>query len=250
MPEFPHIQADSIPWLSTEEMIEVDRLMEEVYGIQLIQMMENAGRGLSLVAKHLLGGSVYGKKITVLAGTGGNGGGAMVAARRLHTWGATVAVYVTNPEKLTPIPSQQYKILQQLDLILKKGQELEVEKSHKSDLILDGIIGYSLSGNPRGIAREMIRWANEQEAPILSLDTPSGISLTTGQIYEPVIQAVATMTIALPKKGLFREEVKGIRGDLYLGDISVPDELYAETTLKVNTKTVFEQSDVLRLLDA
>ncbi|MEM7515057.1 MAG: hypothetical protein AAF388_29285, partial [Bacteroidota bacterium] len=74
--------------------------------------------------------------------------------------------------------------------------------------------------------------------------------LTTGQIYEPVIQAAATMTIALPKKGLFTEKVKGIRGELYLGDISVPDELYAEKTLEVSLKTVFAQSDVLRLLDA
>ncbi|MEL6193601.1 MAG: NAD(P)H-hydrate epimerase [Bacteroidota bacterium] len=247
--EIPHIQATDVPWLSTEEMIEVDRLMEEVYGIQLIQMMENAGRGLALVAKHLLGGAINEKNIVVLAGTGGNGGGAMVAARRLHMWGAVVKVYVTNYDKLTPIPLHQHRILQKLDLTLETGEELVKKESIEADLILDGIIGYSLSGNPRGIAGEMIRWANQQDTPVLSLDTPSGISLTTGQIYEPVIQAAATMTIALPKKGLFPEKVKGIRGDLYLGDISVPDELYAEKTLGVSLKTVFAQSDVLRLLD-
>ena len=119
MKEFPHIQAADIPWLSTEDMIEVDRLMEEEYGITLIQMMENAGRGLALTAKYLLKGTLAGKKIIVLAGTGGNGGGAMVAARRLHMWGATVAVYVTKPEKLSPIPLHQYRILQKLDLTLQ-----------------------------------------------------------------------------------------------------------------------------------
>ncbi|MEM8897157.1 MAG: NAD(P)H-hydrate epimerase [Bacteroidota bacterium] len=250
MTEFPHIQLTDVPWLSTEEMVEVDRLMEEVYGIQLIQMMENAGRGLALVAKHLLGGTIYGKKVVVIAGTGGNGGGAMVAARRLHMWGATVEVYITKPDKLTPIPLHQYNILQKLDMTLDSGEELVQKEVIEADLVLDGIIGYSLSGNPKGIAGEMIRWANRQKAPILSLDTPSGISLTTGQIYEPVIQAAATMTIALPKKGLFTEKVKSIRGDLYLGDISVPDELYAEKTLGVRLKAIFAQSDVLRLLDA
>ena len=240
----------NVPFVDTAQMIEVDRAMIEDYEILLIQMMENAGRALALTAKHLLKGTLEGKKIIVLAGTGGNGGGAMVAARRLHMWGATVKVYVTKPEKLTPIPLHQYNILQKLELALASGEELVKRELTEVDLILDGIIGYSLSGNPRGIAGKMIRWANQQDTPVLSLDTPSGISLTTGQIYEPVIQAAATMTIALPKKGLFREEVKGIRGDLYLGDISVPDELYAEKTLGVSLKTVFAQSDVLRLLDA
>ena len=36
-----------IPFISTQQMIEVDRLMIEEYGIQLIQMMENAGRNLA-----------------------------------------------------------------------------------------------------------------------------------------------------------------------------------------------------------
>ena len=250
MSEIPHIQAADIPWLSTEDMIEVDRLMEEEYGIALIQMMENAGRGLAITAKHLLKDTLEGKKIIALAGTGGNGGGAMVAARRLHMWGASVEVYVTNPERLTPIPLHQYKILQKLDLTLETGEELLKKRSIEADLILDGIIGYSLSGNPRGIAGEMIQWANQQQSTVLALDTPSGISLTTGQVYEPVMKAAATMTLALPKKGLFKEEVKDIRGDLYLGDISVPDELYAEKTLELSLKTVFAQSDVLRLLDA
>ncbi len=43
-----------IPTLTTEEMIEVDRLMIENYGIQLIQMMENAGRNLAEIALQML----------------------------------------------------------------------------------------------------------------------------------------------------------------------------------------------------
>ena len=89
-----------VPSISTEQMIEVDRLMIDHYGIELIQMMENAGRGLALLAKARLGGSVKGVSIMVLAGTGGNGGGAMVAARRLHNWGAKVVIILTKPGEL------------------------------------------------------------------------------------------------------------------------------------------------------
>ena len=95
-----------LPVLTTEQMIEVDRLMIEEYHIELIQMMENAGRCLAMTARdHFCQGSVEDKHIYVLAGTGGNGGGAMVAARRLHNWGAKVEVFITKNqmkyEKLT-----------------------------------------------------------------------------------------------------------------------------------------------------
>ncbi len=73
------------PKIDTPQMREVDRLMIEDYHIELIQMMENAGRCLAILTKErFFDGDVEGKHIIVLAGTGGNGGGALVAARRLH----------------------------------------------------------------------------------------------------------------------------------------------------------------------
>ena len=71
--------------IDTPQMIEVDRLMMEDYHIELIQMMENAGRCLAIVAREeFLGKDPHKKRIAILAGTGGNGGGALVCARRLH----------------------------------------------------------------------------------------------------------------------------------------------------------------------
>lgn len=64
-----------IPFISTQQMVEVDRLMMEEYGIQLIQMMENAGRNLAELARQLLGGDIRTKRIAVLSGAGNNGGG-------------------------------------------------------------------------------------------------------------------------------------------------------------------------------
>jgi len=79
---------EDIRYLTTDQMIEVDRAMIEDFKIELIQMMENAGRNLaSLARERFLDGDPIGKRVVVLAGTGGNGGGALVAARRLHNWG-------------------------------------------------------------------------------------------------------------------------------------------------------------------
>jgi NAD(P)H-hydrate epimerase len=97
----------AVPHLTTAEMIEVDRAMMEDYHIELIQMMENAGRNLAHLARiRFLGGDPRGRQVLVLAGTGGNGGGALVAARRLHNWGARVDVITTRlGDAFTPVPS-------------------------------------------------------------------------------------------------------------------------------------------------
>ena len=43
----PEVSSGTLELLNTEEMIEVDRLMTDVLKIELIQMMENAGRNLA-----------------------------------------------------------------------------------------------------------------------------------------------------------------------------------------------------------
>jgi len=78
-----------IPSLSIEQMVEVDRAMVEDFGTLLLQMMELAGRHLAHLARErFLAGDARGHDVVVLAGTGGNGGGALVCARRLAGWGA------------------------------------------------------------------------------------------------------------------------------------------------------------------
>jgi NAD(P)H-hydrate epimerase len=238
---------DEAPDLTTEQMVEVDRAMIEDYGIELIQMMENAGRNLAHLARErFLDSNPQGKHVIVLAGRGGNGGGAMVCARRLSNWGATVSVYLPKEEgEFQGVPARQLSILSRMELpILQPGDTVLSSELGGADVIVDGLIGYSLSGSPRGTAAELIRWANEQSTPILSLDTPSGLDTATGKVFDPTIKAAATLTLALPKQGLRtrREQV----GELYLADISVPPALY-EKALGLKVGPLFAESDVIRL---
>ncbi|MDH3259128.1 MAG: NAD(P)H-hydrate epimerase, partial [Deltaproteobacteria bacterium] len=216
-----------VPWLTTGQMREVDRAMVEDYRIELIQMMENAGRNLARLAGVLfLGGDPVGKNVVVLAGSGGNGGGAMVSARRLIGWGARVRVLLTKgAEKYGTVPSRQRKILDRMGAPVDHVEDLAGVSS--PDLIIDGIIGYSLKGAPRGRAADMIRWANRSGVPVLALDTPSGVDASSGRVFDPAIRAAATLTLALPKEGLRAERAREHVGDLYLADIGVPPELYA-----------------------
>jgi len=236
-----------IPTLTTEQMIEVDRAMIEDFNIDLIQMMENAGRNLAHLARiRFLGGAPEGKKIFVLAGIGGNGGGALVSARRLFNYGAQVVVITTKPQdKFAPIPAKQHIIISRMGIPVLLPDE--IDQNNHPDLIIDGIIGYSLSGAPRGNAKKLIEWANSQAAPILALDAPSGVDVTTGKAFDPAIIAAATMTLALPKKGLCSPDVKANIGELYLADIGVPPTLYRGNPFLPEVDNIFSKGDILRL---
>jgi len=237
-----------VPYLTTGQMIEVDRAMIEDYHIQLIQMMENAGRNLAHLARiRFFEGNPAGKRVAVLAGTGGNGGGALVCARRLHNWGARVQIIPTKPDgAFTPVPAHQLDVLRRMQVPVAQAGNVDTSTA-PFDLIIDGIIGYSLKGAPRGPAADLINWANAQPAPILALDAPSGVDTTGGTAYSPAIYATATMTLALPKEGLRAPGVPAQVGELYLADISVPPRLYAESALALQVDHIFAQSDIVRL---
>ncbi|MEP3477750.1 MAG: NAD(P)H-hydrate epimerase [Fuerstiella sp.] len=241
---FPKVGQDAVPHLTTDQMIEVDRAMIQDFGIELIQMMENAGRGLARLAmSRFLPQSATSKKVLVLAGRGGNGGGALVAARRLHHWGATVEVALTRPaDSFDGIPKHQLAIVKKLNIPIHE-QTLSFAVPH---LIVDGMIGYSLKGAPREHTADLIQFVNAADTPVLSLDTPSGIDTTSGTVYDPAVAATATLTLALPKAGLLAVNTSPLVGELYLADISVPPTLYSSLGLTVSPQ-LFAASDIIRL---
>jgi NAD(P)H-hydrate epimerase len=237
----------TVPALTTAQMIEVDRAMMEDYHIELIQMMENAGHTLAQLARgRFLDGDPRDKSVIVLAGSGGNGGGALACARRLHNYGADVRVYLARPPAdFAPVPAHQLDILTRMGVPVFQADDIGVAPQPR--LIVDGVIGYSLQGNPRGAAATLIQWANDQSAPILALDAPSGLDTTTGTPFEPTIRATATMTLALPKAGLLPDDVRPFVGELYLADISVPPALYAAPALQLSVGPIFAAGDIVRL---
>lgn len=205
---YPIIARDGLGWLTEEQMIEVDRVMIDDLHIELIQMMENAGRNLARLVLDLFApGSV-----TVFAGSGGNGGGGLVAARHLANAGVDVSISLGRPaEEMTGVPGHQLDILQRMGVANAP--------TGTADVCVDALIGYSLHGAPRGRTAELIGEMGRDVSPVVSLDTPSGLNVTTGETPGLVVQADATLTLALPKQGLRNSDEVG---DLYVADIAVP----------------------------
>lgn len=211
-------------------MVEVDRVMVEELGIDLVRMMENAGRSLAELAL----GRFHPESVTVLVGPGGNGGGGLVAARHLANRGAAVTVVLVRPG-LEGVPGEQLSIVERMGVPVRSDPP-------PADLVIDALIGYSLSGDPRGRAAALIRWALDQTFPVLALDTPSGLDVTSGAPAEPCIDATATLTLALPKTGLLDSDRVG---ELYLADISVPPAVYRRWGIEAGG--LFSTGGVVRL---
>jgi NAD(P)H-hydrate epimerase len=171
----------NIPVISAQQMAEVDRLMIEVYQIDLIQMMENAGRNLADLALRMTA-HLHDLSFLVIAGSGNNGGGGLVAARHLINRGYRVRVVLTGDEtRLKPIPKHQWAIL--------KNMGVEAVNPTKIDtfaVIIDAMIGYGLQGQPREPISGWIERINHSGIPILSLDVPSGLDATPRNPLQPL----------------------------------------------------------------
>jgi NAD(P)H-hydrate epimerase len=233
-----------LPALTAAQMREVERRMVEEYGIARLQTVENAGRALAQLAKRLLDGDIADRPLVVLAGRGNNGAGGLAAARHLLNWGAWVQVLCASPPaNYAGVAAQQLATLQGMGAPLawaEEGWELP-----PCDLLIDALIGCGLAGVPRGAARAVIQLANSSPAPILSLESPSGLEPIEGRLYTPHIHAAATLALGLPKTGLLVEPGRGVCGDLYLADIGVPSGLYPRLGLDV--PPVFARDSVLAL---
>ena len=221
--------------------------MVEDFGIALLQMMENAGRALATVARErFFQGDARGHRAVVLCGAGGNGGGGLVCARRLHAWGCEVTVCLSAySSRFEGVAGHQLAILEKVGLrVHPPGESLPLPTS---ELVIDALIGYSLRGAPVGPTAEMIEAANAANVAVLSLDMPSGIDGDTGHALDSAIRADATLTLALAKRGLLEDAARPYVGELYLADIGVHAELYTRAPLCLKVGSVFARGDVVRL---
>jgi NAD(P)H-hydrate epimerase len=209
----------AVPAVTEEEMRKVDRIAVEDFHLGILPMMENAGRNLALNVLEMLTDTKA--VVTVLAGPGGNGGGGICCARHLYNRGIKVSVILSQETKrLTASARTQLDILQQAGLQPQNPRHA-TQVIRDASLVVDALIGYSLSGAPRGLTAELIYECNQHASRVLSLDLPSGMHATTGETPGVVVQAERTLTLALPKTGL-----RHFHGDLFLADIGIPPQVY------------------------
>jgi len=225
----------SVTAVTADEMRDVDRVAVEDVGLQLLQMMENAGR---ILAWHVR--DVRGSDVVVVAGNGGNGGGGLTCARHLANRDVPVRVVLDRPpEELSGAAAHQRQILDEMNVPVTSGVESLADADGRTTIV-DALIGYGLRGTLRPPADKYINRMSDLSRPTVSLDVPSGIDATTGEALGEVVAPDRTVTLALPKTGLDAHT-----GKLYLADISIPRTVYDRLNLEYEPP--FDDDDWVRL---
>lgn len=211
-----------VPALSVAEMHEVDRVAVEQTGPTLLQMMEHAGTELALSALEMLGDDWRSSKVIVLVGGGNNGGGGVCAARHLANRGLTVLVVsILRPAEADGALGQQHLALAEAPAEVIRWDE--AFDTSEADLVIDAVIGTGLQDAPRARQMALIRAAQAASGPVISLDVPSGLNADSGETPGFAVQPTRTLTLALPKQGLTRENA----GELWLADLGIPPGVFA-----------------------
>jgi NAD(P)H-hydrate epimerase len=182
---------------SSAELRQADREARERF-IEPIQLMEVAGWQIARVVEAVLGG-VAGKSIIVVAGSGNNGGDALVAARFLHQRGAHVAASVVTPRDADSLVAQHARTIERLGIMI---DEAPAGIGTTTDLIVDGLLGTGIRPPLRPPAPDIIRAMNASGRPIVAVDVPSGVDASTGEVEGAAVTATRTVTFHGAKVGL------------------------------------------------
>ncbi len=214
---FPVIDANKIRTLSLEAFKEMDYYAVSNYHLPVELMMESAGMQLARLAATC---AEPGSRVLVAAGPGNNGGGGLVAARRLEAWGYKVQFSM-------PVGTKHKLIQDQMNRTIAYGVEKIVESTY--DLILDCLFGFSQRLPLPDQVSELIRVLNKMKGIKISLDIPTGISDSGEHIR---FLADKVLTVAAPKTILMNHIDKF---ELYIADVGIPTEVYVRNKIDYNT---------------
>ena len=152
-------------------------------------LMENAARSLALITHKLYPEG----RVAAVIGKGHNGGDVEIALNTLERWGREVQRIIT--------PQDDF---------------------HTAAVVLDGLLGTGAQGAPRGAYADLIRAVNASQVPVIAADLPSGVDATTGEVFDPAVRAVVTVTFGFPKLGLLRHPARALCGRLICVEIGFP----------------------------
>jgi NAD(P)H-hydrate epimerase len=226
----------ALPAMTAEDMRGTD-LKAQRLGVSGDRLMEQAGAAVAVAARALMvtmERPALGLAL-ILCGPGNNGGDGLVAARHLAAAGRRCAVVLVGSEA-RPGSGDAARNWDRLEGITS------VERSHaatprdvgmllhgveRAAVVIDALLGTGVRGSlrePIAAAVDLVERARALGVPVLAVDAPTALDLTSGQASEPVVRADATVTFHRPKQGLLTRNGRELAGRVLVAPIGIPHQ--------------------------
>lgn len=210
------------PIYQTEQIREFERLVLERYSLPEEALMQRAGKA---ALDFMLRRWGQAETIVVFCGGGHNGGDGYVLATLAHERGLKVKViHVGELAGMKPLTQRMHDACRHAGVsILAFDDKMDIH----ADLLVDALCGIGVNTALRDEAIQAIRCMQRSQAPIFSLDIPSGIDADTGNVLGLAVHANATLTFIGFKLGLLTGSGAAHTGELAMHDLQLPVELRA-----------------------
>jgi len=229
-------EAADRPPMTAEAMTGADRRAQAL-SVPGERLMEHAGTAVA-AAVHALAldqERVAVGPILVLCGSGNNGGDGFVVARRLGGRGfRVICVLVSNESRPgTPDAVRNWQRLDGIEAVRRlhaaNPRDLSVlgGSIERVAVVVDALLGTGVRGGLREPIRsavELARRAREAAVPVVAIDTPTAVDLTSGDPSDPVVHADLTVTFHRPKTGLLTRRGAALAGRVLVAPIGIPPE--------------------------
>lgn len=218
------------------KMRQLDKTAVEKFGIREELLMENAGQAVTSVILKKIG--IERKKFLVFCGLGNNGGDGFVVARKLHSNGGEVKVFLLgDPAKYKGVSKTNLNILFRIPIEVRQLESVTEIKREISqcDAIVDALLGTGITRDVSGLYQGVVMAVNQSKKPVFSVDIPSGVNGDTGQVMGTAVRANYTVTFGLPKLGNMLYPGFELCGKQYVTHISFPQTMTQSTSLKIET---------------
>lgn len=204
-----------VPVLSAAGVKAVDARLARAGLLDLA--MEEAGRaGADAVQTHFPAG-----RVLLLAGSGANGGDALVAARHLLAMGREVRVLaLPSKHALTRLNRRR------LRSVGVKPAALTLAALNRAlpdaAVVVDGLLGTGFTPPLRPAVQELVSALNRSERPVVALDLPTGLDAVVSTVAGEVVQASLTVTFSGLKPALLYGPAAHHAGQVLLADLRLP----------------------------
>lgn len=225
------------PIVSVTQMLNAE-LQSEKNGVSRINLMQNAAEAMLDFLKSSF--ELSNKNITMLIGSGNNGGDGAVLAKLLPKYGANISIIAPNG---LPKTDTAKACLDKISAALSPLPPESFEKALvNADIIIDCVFGTGFHGELPKNTADLFKTANQTTAVKISADIPSGINGATGIIAENSFKPDITLVLAAMKTGLLNLPCNEYCGNIEILDIGITDDCYKEYD------ALFTDPDIKKLL--